>query len=138
MSSSVLTSQDLVKITNRSIQAETSPVSFQTTPDDPIIARVETVGKIHPHVSAKVVDPLGNTVPIGKPGELLVSGYNLQKGYWGDEEQTRRVMVKDDKGALWMHTGDEAIMDEDGYLSSEYSSNPCGCLDEEIAPDGLY
>ena len=72
------------------------------------------------------------------PGELLVSGYNLQKGYWGDEEQTRRVMVKDDKGALWMHTGDEAIMDEDGYLSSEYSSNPCGCLDEEIAPDGLY
>ena len=57
-----------------------SPVSFQTTPDDPIIKRVETVGRIHPHVKAKIVDPSGNTVPVNTPGELLVAGYSLQKG----------------------------------------------------------
>ncbi|KAK7683548.1 hypothetical protein QCA50_013383 [Cerrena zonata] len=108
---------NLRDLTNAYGMTETSPVSFQTTPDDPIIARVETVGKIHPHVSAKVVDLLGNVVPVGKPGELLVSGYNLQKGYWKDEDTTRKVMVKDENGTLWMHTGDEAIMDEDGYLS---------------------
>ena len=57
-----------------------SPVSFQTTPDDPIMKRVETVGRVRPHVKAKIVDPEGNIVPIETPGELLVSGYLVQKG----------------------------------------------------------
>ena len=61
--------------------AETSPVSFQTTPADSITQRVETVGRVRPHVMAKVIDLSGNVVPIDTPGELLVSGYLLQKGY---------------------------------------------------------
>ena len=63
------------------LSAETSPVSFQTTPADSITHRVETVGKVRPHVMAKVVDLAGNVVPVNTPGELLVSGYSLQKGY---------------------------------------------------------
>ena len=61
-------------------KAETSPVSFQTTPEDSITQRVETVGKVRPHVSAKIVGPAGDVVPVNTPGELLVSGYLLQKG----------------------------------------------------------
>lgn len=95
-----------------------SPVSFQSTPDDPIIKRVETVGKILPHVRAKLVDQEDRVVPIGKPGELIVAGYPLQKGYWKDEEQTKCVMKRDAEGTLWMYTGDEGIMDEEGYLRS--------------------
>jgi acyl-CoA synthetase (AMP-forming)/AMP-acid ligase II len=64
-----------------SFTAETSPVSFQTTPVDSITQRVETVGKVLPHVMAKVVDYAGNVVPVNTPGELLVSGYLLQNGY---------------------------------------------------------
>ncbi|KAG2368652.1 hypothetical protein BDR07DRAFT_1390489 [Suillus spraguei] len=67
---------------------ETSPVSFQTTPADPIIKRVETVGRVQPHVMAKVIDQDGHVVPVGKPGELCIAGYLVQKGYWEDEEQT--------------------------------------------------
>ncbi|ETW75925.1 hypothetical protein HETIRDRAFT_436850 [Heterobasidion irregulare TC 32-1] len=95
-----------------------TPVSFQTTIDDPIIKRVETVGKVRPHVKAKIIDEGGNVVPIGTPGELLVSGYLVQKGYWKDEEHTRAVIKRnpDDDETLWMHTGDEAVMDEQGYL----------------------
>ena len=77
------------------------------------------MGRVLPHVRAKVVDLEGQVVPVGKPGELLVAGYPLQKGYWNDEEQTRRVMQRDAEGTLWMHTGDEGIMDEEGYLRSE-------------------
>ncbi|KAH9992273.1 acetyl-CoA synthetase-like protein [Russula vinacea] len=95
---------------------ETSPVSFQTTPMDSITQRVETVGKVRPHVMAKVVDPAGNIVPVNTPGELLVSGYLLQKGYWRDKDQTDMVMRKDENGRLWMHTGDEVTLDGDGYL----------------------
>ncbi|KXN89148.1 Putative acyl-CoA synthetase YngI [Leucoagaricus sp. SymC.cos] len=95
---------------------ETSPVSFQSTPADPIIKRVETVGKILPHVRAKVVDADGDVVPVNTPGEIVVAGYLLQKGYWDDEKQTKEVMKKDKEGTLWMWTGDEGIMDEEGYL----------------------
>ncbi|TCD68700.1 putative NRPS-like protein biosynthetic cluster [Steccherinum ochraceum] len=95
---------------------ETSPVSFQTTPSDPVIKRVETVGKIHPHVTAKIVDDSGKVVPVGTPGEILVAGYLVQKGYWNDEERTAEVMKRDAEGTLWMHTGDEGVMDEEGYL----------------------
>ncbi|KAJ3567841.1 hypothetical protein NP233_g6099 [Leucocoprinus birnbaumii] len=89
---------------------ETSPVSFQSTPADPVIKRVETVGKVQPHVRAKVVDLNGEVVPVGTPGEIVVAGY------WDDEAQTKQVMKQDEEGTLWMWTGDEGIMDEEGYL----------------------
>ena len=120
--------------------AETSPVSFQTTPEDPIIKRIETVGKVQPHVKAKVIDSDGKIVKVGRPGEICVAGYLLQKGYagtsvakysclchldsyWNDKEQTQSVMRKDEDGILWMHTGDEGIMDEEGYLRGVYCSS---------------
>ncbi|KAL4245503.1 hypothetical protein ABKN59_009400 [Abortiporus biennis] len=112
----LISKMNLTELTNAYGMTETSPVSFQTTTHDPLLKRVETVGKIHPHVKAKVVDHDGNIVPVGTPGELLVSGYLLQKGYWEDVEQTDNVMKEDEEGTLWMHTGDEAIMDEEGYL----------------------
>ncbi|KAI9508077.1 acetyl-CoA synthetase-like protein [Russula earlei] len=95
---------------------ETSPVSFQTTLADSITQRVETVGMVRPHVMAKVVDLSGKVAPVNMPGELLVSGYLLQKCYWGDIDQTDLVMRKDEDGRLWMHTGDQATMDSEGYL----------------------
>ncbi|KAG9013105.1 hypothetical protein FRB90_006277 [Tulasnella sp. 427] len=99
---------------------ETSPVSFQTTPADPIEKRVETVGKIQPHVKAKVIDESGKIVPVGEypPTPSGHSGYNVQKGYWEDPEQTSKVMHPDPQvpGRTWMHTGDTAIMDEEGYI----------------------
>ncbi|KAH9477789.1 Acyl-CoA ligase sidI [Psilocybe cubensis] len=107
---------NLTELTNAYGMTETSPVSFQTTPADPIIKRVETVGKVQPHVKAKIIDTQGNVVDVGKPGEICVAGYLLQKGYWEDDEQTRSVMKRDEDGTLWMHTGDEGIMDEEGYL----------------------
>ncbi|KAL6710490.1 hypothetical protein ACN47E_008538 [Coniothyrium glycines] len=97
---------------------ETSPVSAMTTTDDPIEKRIDTVGRLLPHVKAKVVNPSdrSQTLEIGQRGELAVSGYLLMKGYWGDEARTREVLVPDDKGEMWMHTGDEASMDEEGYI----------------------
>ncbi|QRW25231.1 AMP binding enzyme [Rhizoctonia solani] len=102
---------------------ETSPVSFQNTPDDPLEMRIESVGKVQPHVRAKVIDEHGAIVPvdatispIGTPGELCTSGYLLQKGYWGNKEQTSAVMKCDEDGIMWMHTGDQAVLDREGYL----------------------
>jgi len=116
-----LMKQLIVKLNLRELtiaygMTETSPVSFQTTPVDSMTQRVETVGKVLPHVMAKVVDHAGNVVPVNTPGELLVSGYLLQKGYWDDKDQTDMVMRKDENGRLWMHTGDQVAMDGDGYL----------------------
>ncbi|KAG1902364.1 acetyl-CoA synthetase-like protein [Suillus fuscotomentosus] len=97
------------------------PVSFQTTPADPIIKRVETVGRVQPHVKATIIDQDGHVIPVGKPGELCIAGYLVQKGYWEDEEQTQKAMRADpnDPSTIWMHTGDEGIMDEEGYLKSK-------------------
>ncbi|CEL52517.1 AMP-binding enzyme, putative [Rhizoctonia solani AG-1 IB] len=95
---------------------ETSPVSFQTTLDDRLEMRVESVGKVHPHVHAKVIDQHGAIVPVGVPGELCVSGYLLQKGYWANVEQTALAMKCDEDGVIWMHTGDQAVLDQEGYL----------------------
>jgi len=108
----------LVDLTNAYGMTETSPVSFQTTPDDPIIMRTESVGKPHPHVRAKIVDEDCNIVPIGTPGEICVSGYLLQKGYWKDEERSFAVMRRHQDGEehVWMHTGDVGVLDEQGYL----------------------
>ncbi|KZS97148.1 acetyl-CoA synthetase-like protein [Sistotremastrum niveocremeum HHB9708] len=98
---------------------ETSPVSFQTRTTDTVVQRVETVGQASPHVQAKIIDPFsGSTspVPVGVPGELCVAGYLLQKGYWNDIEQTQDVMKTHDDTTLWMHTGDQGVIDEEGYL----------------------
>lgn len=92
---------------------ETSPVSFQTCTDDPLERRVSTVGRIHPHVQAKVINAEGRTVPPGEPGELLTRGYFVMQGYWEDEALTRQAI--DDAG--WMHTGDLATIDEEGYCN---------------------
>jgi len=93
---------------------ETSPVSFQTTADDPIEKRVATVGKVHPHVECKIVDPeTGAIVPRGETGELLSRGYLLMLGYWGNPDATSHSI----DAARWMHTGDLAVMDHDGYVS---------------------
>jgi fatty-acyl-CoA synthase len=92
---------------------ETSPVSFQTVPDDPLDRRVSTVGRIHPHVEVKLVDGQGLVVPRGTPGELLTRGYSVMRGYWDDETNTRAAL----DSAGWMHTGDLAVLDEEGYCS---------------------
>jgi fatty-acyl-CoA synthase len=92
---------------------ETSPVSFQSSTDDPIERRVSTVGRIHPHLQVKIVDPEGRVVPIGTQGEILTRGYSVMKGYWNDRERTRDVL--DDAG--WMHTGDLGIIDAQGYCN---------------------
>ncbi|CAE6467966.1 unnamed protein product [Rhizoctonia solani] len=94
----------------------TSPVSFQTTPDDRLQMRVESVGKVQPHVQAKIIDEQGAIVPVGVSGELCISGYLLQKGYWDNPEQTSSVMKSDESGTIWMHTGDQAVLDSEGYL----------------------
>ena len=92
---------------------ETSPVSTQTAPDDPIEKRVETVGRPHAHVEIKIVDPeTGLIVPRGTPGEQCSRGYSVMLGYWNNEAATRGAI----DNARWMHTGDLAIMDDDGYV----------------------
>ena len=93
---------------------ETSPVSTQTRADDDIERRVSTVGAVHPHVEVKVVDPsTGLTVPRGEPGEFCTRGYSVMLGYWNDQERTAEAI----DAAGWMHTGDLATMDNDGYLN---------------------
>ncbi|OJJ03291.1 hypothetical protein ASPVEDRAFT_53766 [Aspergillus versicolor CBS 583.65] len=98
---------------------ETSPVSAMTTTDDPLDKRINTVGRLMPHVEAKVVDPSdhNNILPINARGELAVSGYLLMKEYWGDPAKTDLVMLRDKDGKVWMHTGDEATLSPDGYIS---------------------
>ena len=90
---------------------ETSPVSFQTVPDDPLERRVDSVGRIHPQLEVKLVDERDRVVPRGTPGELCTRGYSVMLGYWDDEARTREVI----DAARWMHTGDLATLDADGY-----------------------
>jgi fatty-acyl-CoA synthase len=92
---------------------ETSPVSFQSGVDDPIERRVSTVGRVHPHCEVKIVDVQGEIVPRGTPGELCARGYSVMLGYWEDDAMTAEVL--DLSG--WMHTGDLATLDEDGYCN---------------------
>jgi fatty-acyl-CoA synthase len=90
---------------------ETSPVSFQSSTDDTMERRVTTIGRVHPHVEVKIVDKEGRVVPRGVAGELCTRGYSVMSGYWGDAEKTREC--KDVAG--WMHTGDLAVIDAEGY-----------------------
>ncbi|MBE1500578.1 fatty-acyl-CoA synthase [Amycolatopsis lexingtonensis] len=93
---------------------ETSPVSTQTRADDSIERRVSTVGRVGPHLEVKVVDPeTGLTVPRGEPGELCTRGYSVMLGYWEQPDKTAEAI----DAARWMHTGDLAVMDGDGYLN---------------------
>jgi len=93
---------------------ETSPVSTQTRIDAPLDKRVSTVGVIHPHLEIKIVDPnTGQVVPVGKPGELCTRGYSVMLGYWNNPEATAGAIDQ----ARWMHTGDLATMDAEGYIN---------------------
>ena len=94
---------------------ETSPASFMTSPHDPFEKRVTTVGRLLPHTMAKIVGSNGEIVPLGMRGELCISGYLLQSGYWKNREKTAEVMITDATGRLWMHTGDEGCFDEEEY-----------------------
>jgi fatty-acyl-CoA synthase len=92
---------------------ETSPVSTQTAIDDPLERRVSTVGRVHPHVEVKIVDTEGRVVPRGTAGEFCTRGYSVMLGYWDDAERTAQAI----DAAGWMHTGDLATMDGDGYCN---------------------
>jgi fatty-acyl-CoA synthase len=93
---------------------ETSPVSTQTAVDDPIEKQVGSVGRVHPHVEIKIVDPAGGAVvPRGTPGELCTRGYSVMLGYWNNDAATADAI----DAARWMHTGDLATMDAEGYVN---------------------
>jgi fatty-acyl-CoA synthase len=110
----VQTAMNMPQVTICYGMTETSPVSTQSRTDDPLAKRVGTVGPVHPHVEIKVVDPVsGGIVPRGEPGELCSRGYLVMLGYWRNDEATREAI---DAGR-WMHTGDLATMDDDGYLN---------------------
>jgi len=90
---------------------ETSPVSFQSSVDDPLERRVTTVGRVQAHIEVKIVDGEGHVLPLGEPGELCTRGYSVMLGYWNEPEKTAEVL--DATG--WMHTGDLAVLDAEGY-----------------------
>ena len=92
---------------------ETSPLSFQSSVHTPLEKRVTTVGQIHPHVEVRIADKDGKTVRQGESGELLTRGYSVMRGYWNDAEKSAEAIDP----AGWMHTGDLATMDEDGYCN---------------------
>jgi len=107
----VVSEMHMAEVTIAYGMTETSPVSFQTVPDDPLERRVDSVGRIHPHLEVRLVDEHGRVVPRGMPGELCTRGYSVMLGYWDDPERTGEVI----DGARWMHTGDLAMIDADGY-----------------------
>jgi fatty-acyl-CoA synthase len=92
---------------------ETSPVSFQSAVDDPLERRVSTIGRIHPHLEVKIIDAEGRIVPRGEKGELCTRGYSVMRGYWNQPDKTAEAI---DAGG-WMHTGDLATIDADGYAN---------------------
>ncbi|WP_456816798.1 AMP-binding protein [Bradyrhizobium sp. USDA 4520] len=109
----VNTEMNMREVTIAYGMTETSPVSFQSATDDPLERRVSTVGRIHPHVEVKVVDLDGKVVPRGERGELCTRGYSIMLGYWEEKEKTSDVL--DANG--WMHTGDLAVIDDEGYCN---------------------
>ena len=108
----VISRMHLSEITIAYGMTETSPVSFQSSTTDPIDKRTSTVGRIQPHLEAKIVDAVGNTAPVGETGELWTRGYSVMQGYWDDEPRTREAIVDG-----WMRTGDLATIDEEGYCN---------------------
>ena len=102
----------MVEVTNCYGMTETSPVSFQTAVDESLAKRTTTVGRVLPHIDAKIVGPDGDILPRGERGEICTKGYCVMQGYWGDAEKTAESIVDG-----WMQTGDEGVLDEDGYCS---------------------
>ncbi|BEP93615.1 AMP-binding protein [Acidovorax sp. A79] len=110
----VVEQMNLREITIAYGMTETSPVSCQSSTDTPLDKRVSTVGQVQPHLEVKIVDPdTGAVVPIGQRGEFCTKGYSVMHGYWGDDAKTREAI---DEGG-WMHTGDLATMDAEGYVN---------------------
>lgn len=109
----VIGSMNMEQVTIAYGMTETSPVSTQTAVDDDIDRRVSTVGRVHPHVEVKIVDEAGQIVAPGETGEFCTRGYVVMRGYWNDDEKTDEAI----DAAGWMHTGDLATMDEDGYFN---------------------
>ncbi len=109
----VVAQMHMAEVTIAYGMTETSPVSFQSSTDDPLELRVSTVGRIQPHVEVKIVDSEGRIVPRGATGELLTRGYSVMLGYWDDEVRTREAIDV----AGWMHTGDLATLDAAGYCN---------------------
>lgn len=107
----VVSDMNMDEVTIAYGMTETSPVSFQSAVDDPLEKRVSTVGRIHPHVQVKIIDENGAVVQRGTSGELCTRGYSVMLGYWEDKEQTLQTIDK----AGWLHTGDLAVIDDDGY-----------------------
>jgi fatty-acyl-CoA synthase len=107
----VVSRMNIGEITIAYGMTETSPVSFQSSREDALELRVSTVGRIQPHLEVKIVDSRGKVVPRGEPGELCTRGYSVMLGYWNDEKRTREVI----NSAGWMHTGDLATIDDQGY-----------------------
>jgi fatty-acyl-CoA synthase len=109
----VITEMNMAEVTIAYGMTETSPVSTQTRKDDSLERRTGTVGRVHPHVEVMVVVPETDLpVPRGTPGELCTRGYSVMIGYWDEPEKTAEVLRN-----RWMHTGDLAVMDDDGYLN---------------------
>ena len=110
----VVNRMNMAEVTIAYGMTETSPVSTQTSVDDSLDKRVATVGRAHPHVEVRIADPdTGETVPRGAAGEFMTRGYSVMLGYWDDEARTTEAV--DEEG--WMHTGDLAVMDDDGYIN---------------------
>ncbi|MDA0234924.1 MAG: AMP-binding protein [Proteobacteria bacterium] len=109
----VIGKMNMAEVTIAYGMTETSPVSFQSGTDDPIDRRVSTVGRIQPHLEVKIVDNEGRIVPRGQSGELCTRGYSVMLGYWDDEARTKEAI---DAGG-WMHTGDLAVIDDEGYCN---------------------
>ena len=110
----VVTEMNMTEVAICYGMTETSPVSTQTRRDDDLERRTATVGAVMPHVEIKIIDSVtGATVPRGEPGELCTRGYSVMLGYWNDPEHTAEVI----DAARWMHTGDLAVMREDGYIN---------------------
>ncbi len=109
----VIDKMNMGQITIAYGMTETSPVSFQSAVDDPLERRVSTVGRIAPHLEVKIIDTDGRIVPRGTPGELCTRGYSVMLGYWGEPERTAQAL----DAARWMHTGDLAVIDAEGYCN---------------------
>jgi fatty-acyl-CoA synthase len=109
----VIAEMHMAEVTIAYGMTETSPVSFQSSTADPMERRVSTVGRVHPHVEVKIVDLEGRIVAPGQPGELCTRGYSVMLGYWDDEKKTDEAIDV----AGWMHTGDLATLDAEGYCN---------------------